>query len=260
MGSGTEESWGTDGPLRRLQKDRKLTVIEKQETKNAAQRKDLLRLWLMISLTFATGLVDAVGYLGLDHVFTGNMTGNIVILAMALAGGDDLPLMGPLVALTGFIAGAAVAGLILAKGGSSWTGRTTGLMTTATLLLGAASIFAFVTGAEVSADAGVVLAGAMAFEMGIQACVARRLAVKEVTTVVVTSTLVSLAGDWFSSSGKGRILNRRLAAILVIFGGAVVGTLLLHLHIGLAVALAALITLCVTVKGHFSWNSHVTPL
>jgi uncharacterized membrane protein YoaK (UPF0700 family) len=27
-----------------------------------------------------TGLVDAVGYFGLDRIFTGNMTGSIVIL------------------------------------------------------------------------------------------------------------------------------------------------------------------------------------
>ena len=40
---------------------------------------------LMLALTFSTGIVDAVGYLGLDRVFTGNMTGNVVILAEQLA-------------------------------------------------------------------------------------------------------------------------------------------------------------------------------
>jgi hypothetical protein len=38
----------------------------------------------MLALTFTTGIVDAVGYLGLDRVFTANMTGNVVILGMAL--------------------------------------------------------------------------------------------------------------------------------------------------------------------------------
>ena len=50
------------------------------------------------ALTFATGMLDAVGYLGLDRVFTGNMTGNVVILAMALTGADGLPVVGPLLA------------------------------------------------------------------------------------------------------------------------------------------------------------------
>ena len=57
-----------------------------------------LRVWLMVALTFVTGLLDAVGYLGLDRVFTGNMTGNVVILGMGLAGEDSLPVAGPLAA------------------------------------------------------------------------------------------------------------------------------------------------------------------
>ena len=65
-----------------------------------------VHLGSMLALTFATGIIDAVGYLGLDRVFTGNMTGNVVVLGMALAGGNGLPVVGPLVALAGFVAGA----------------------------------------------------------------------------------------------------------------------------------------------------------
>ena len=32
-----------------------------------------LKLILMLALTFSTGIADAVGYLGLDKVFVGNM-------------------------------------------------------------------------------------------------------------------------------------------------------------------------------------------
>lgn len=45
----------------------------------------------MLVLTFSTGMVDAIGYLGFDKVFTGNMTGNVVILGMGLAGAEDTP-------------------------------------------------------------------------------------------------------------------------------------------------------------------------
>ncbi len=65
---------------------------------------------LMLALTFSTGIVDAVGYLGLDRVFTGNMTGNVVILGMALVGGDDLPVVGPVIALVAFFVGAMIGG------------------------------------------------------------------------------------------------------------------------------------------------------
>ena len=70
---------------------------------------------LMLRLTFVTGVVDAVGYLAVDRVSTGNMTGNVVILAMALGGADDLPVLGPLSALATFTVGALVAGLILRR-------------------------------------------------------------------------------------------------------------------------------------------------
>ena len=54
----------------------------------AAVPADRLHLVLMLVLTFTTGIVDAVGFLGLDRVFTGNMTGNVVILGMAAEGAE----------------------------------------------------------------------------------------------------------------------------------------------------------------------------
>jgi hypothetical protein len=86
-----------------------------------------VRLWLMLALTFGTGIVDAVGYLGLDRVFTGNMTGNVVILGMAVVGADDLPVLGPLLALCGFMAGAAVGGRTLKNATPGWTKRASAL-------------------------------------------------------------------------------------------------------------------------------------
>ena len=40
---------------------------------------------MLLVLTVTTGLIDAVSYLGLGHVFTANMTGNIVLLGFGLA-------------------------------------------------------------------------------------------------------------------------------------------------------------------------------
>ena len=77
---------------------------------------DRVHLWLMLALTFSTGVIDAVGYLGLDNVFTGNMTGNVVLLGMAFAGGADLPVLRPALALLFFMLGAALAGRMLRRG------------------------------------------------------------------------------------------------------------------------------------------------
>ena len=45
---------------------------------------DRLSVGLLV-LTAVSGTVDAVSYLGLGHVFTANMTGNVVLLAFAAA-------------------------------------------------------------------------------------------------------------------------------------------------------------------------------
>ena len=41
--------------------------------------------YALLGMTAVTGLVDAVSFLSLGHVFTANMTGNIVFLAFAIA-------------------------------------------------------------------------------------------------------------------------------------------------------------------------------
>ena len=40
----------------------------------------------LFGLTFVTGVIDAVSFLGLGHVFTANMTGNVVLLGFAIGG------------------------------------------------------------------------------------------------------------------------------------------------------------------------------
>ena len=39
---------------------------------------------LLLVVTFTTGMMDAVSVLGLGHVFTASMTGNVVFLGFAL--------------------------------------------------------------------------------------------------------------------------------------------------------------------------------
>ena len=63
----------------------------------------------LLGLTFTTGLIDAVSYLGLGHVFTANMTGNIVFLGFGIAGGSGLPVLAPIVSLVAFLVGAVPA-------------------------------------------------------------------------------------------------------------------------------------------------------
>src|ERR1700758_3322999 len=71
----------------------------------------------LLVLTFTTGLVDAVSYLGLNHVFTANMTGNVVLLGFGIAGRGGLPVVAPLVSLGAFLVGAGGGGLLARAAG-----------------------------------------------------------------------------------------------------------------------------------------------
>ena len=209
-----------------------------------------LHLALMLALTFSTGMIDAVGYLGLDRVFTGNMTGNVVILGMALTGADGLPIIGPIIALVLFLVGAAVAGRTLRRAEVGWSGRTTVLfLVVGVLLIASAAVMLLV--AHPVEPVKLAVTGALGLAMGMQAGAARQIGVKDVTTVVVTSTMVGLAFDSvFAARTKGHPWPRRALAIALIGAGAAVGALLLQVHIGLGMGVAAVITLVAALVGH----------
>ncbi len=204
---------------------------------------------LMLALTFSTGIVDAVGYLGLDRVFTGNMTGNVVILGMALVGAAGLPVLGPVVALAGFLVGAALAGRALRPLEAGWARRTS-------LLLGLVAVLMLALAALLLLDpepphaVALAVTGVLGGAMGLQAGTARHVAVKDVTTVVVTSTLTGFAADSFAGSGKGAQPLRRGTAVVLILAGAGAGALLLRWHLGAGLLAAGAVTLVVTVAGH----------
>ncbi|GAA1990787.1 YoaK family protein [Isoptericola halotolerans] len=204
----------------------------------------------MLALTFSTGIADAVGYLGLDRVFTGNMTGNVVILGMALAGGDDLPVTGPLLAFATFMGGAAIGGVALRPIKAGWSRRTTAMFGLVGAVLVALTVILVVFDDGMPHGVQLTVTGLLAAAMGLQAAVARHLAVKEITTVVVTSTITGLAMDSRVLGGHGNHALRRLGAIGLIGAGACVGALLLQVHLAWGVGLSALITVAVAVVGH----------
>ena len=215
-----------------------------------------IHLVLMLALTFSTGVIDAVGYLGLDRVFTGNMTGNVVILGMAIAGADGLPIAGPAVALVSFMAGAAIGGRVLKPVAAGWSTRSTALFSVVGALMTGIAITLFVVGNRPERPVELVVTSLLAVAMGIQAATARHLAVKDITTVVVTSLITGLAADSRIGAGIGQPWARRIAALALISAGATGGALALSLHLGAGVAISAVIVLAVALVGHLAERAH----
>src|SRR3954451_23113789 len=73
----------------------------------------------LVGLPVGRGLVDAVSYVALGHVFVANMTGIVVFLGFALAGAPGLSAPASIAALGAFLAGAVAGGRIA----SHWDGH-----------------------------------------------------------------------------------------------------------------------------------------
>ncbi|WP_165807962.1 YoaK family protein [Microbacterium sp. TPD7012] len=221
----------------------------------SGERAPTVTLWMMMVLTFVTGLVDAVGFLGLDRVFVGNMTGNIVILGMAVAGADDLPVLGPAIALGTFTVGAYIGGMVLRRRRREWSGGVSLLLLTGAFVLALLGVAYLIPDWAASDVLELIASSTTAAAMGMQAAVARSLAVADVTTVVVTSTLTSLASESLVDGGVKGVWNRRFAAIAIIFVGALVGALLLRFGVAVPLLLAGALTVAVVAFGHRSLHT-----
>jgi uncharacterized membrane protein YoaK (UPF0700 family) len=192
---------------------------------------------LLLVLTAVTGLVDAVSYLKLGHVFVANMTGNVVFLGFAVADAAEFSVAASLLAIAAFLAGALAGGRI----GSSSGGHRARLLATATWLqmaLVGAALLVSLTGADPEAAfAHYSMIGLLALAMGLQNATARRLGVPDLTTTVLTLTLTGFAADSTLAGGKNPRPGRRLLATGTMFLGAAVGTFLVF-HAGAAAVLA----------------------
>jgi hypothetical protein len=67
---------------------------------------------ILLLMTVATGIVDAVSFLALGRVFTANMTGNVVLLGFAFAGVPGLSISRSALALLAFLFGAVLGGRV----------------------------------------------------------------------------------------------------------------------------------------------------
>ncbi|MFI2261342.1 YoaK family protein [Streptomyces tubercidicus] len=206
---------------------------------------------LMLTLTVVTGLVDAVSYLGLGHVFVANMTGNVVFLGFALAGAPNLSAVASVVALAAFLLGALAGGRL----GTRFATHRGHLLRTATA---AQSVLVAVTVAVTAVTDGRVTTGVqytlivcLGLGMGLQNAVARRLGVPDLTTTVLTLTLTGLAADSTPAGGAAPRPGRRILSVLAMLLGALVGAaLLLHGHLVLTLGLVLLLLALTSVITH----------
>ena len=196
--------------------------------------------------TAITGLIDAISYLALGHVFTANMTGNVVFLAFAVAGAPGLSITRSLTALVAFLIGAVIGGRAATRLSElvrpNWV-ATALIMESALLLVAtlAAINFRDPSGSSFQLYSIIVLT---ACAMGIRNATVRKLGIPDITTTVLTLTITGLGADSRLAGGTNPRWGRRLIAVLLMFLGAAIGTLLLRRSLVLPLATATLLSIC----------------
>jgi uncharacterized membrane protein YoaK (UPF0700 family) len=230
---------------------------------------DQRKLWLAVCLTWTAGLVDAVGYIALYHIYTANMSGNSIAFGASGAGWNWYRAFERGTPIFFFFLGLCLCGFLL-----EWSRRRRRRAPLARLLaLEAACLvaFALLAGRFLSLHPNgsidypwlfLLLIALAAGAMGLQNASLTHVGPLSIHTTHVTGTLLTCAqhlvryGFWFGDHARGHS-TRRLARLLRLsprqqswrdamflaglwvgyVAGAVVGTILLH-YIGLA-ALAA---------------------
>lgn len=188
-------------------------------------RDPLLRT--LTVLTLLSGIADAISYLGLGHVFTANMTGNIVLFGFAAARWPGFSGLASGISVIGFLAGAAAAGRLAVSWGDKRR-RLLVALVVETAMAGASAVISFVHGGIDTGAARFTVIALLAFAMGARNSTVRRLAVPDMTTTVLTLTLTGLAADSSLAKGDNPRAGRRAMAVVCMVVGSYVGALMMR--------------------------------
>jgi len=204
---------------------------------------------LLGALTLMTGLVDAVSYLRLGHVFVANMTGNVVFLGFAFAGAGDISIPGSLVALTAFLIGGVLGGRFIQRHGDTQHRLLFATTGAKIVLIGLAALLALRVG--LGGGSRYAITALLGISMGLQNAAVRKISIPDLTTTVLTMTLTGIAADSSLAGGTNPRLGRRISSVLIMFLGALIGgALVLRVNAAAALAAAFVVLLAVfTVSG-----------
>ncbi|BBY39597.1 membrane protein [Mycobacterium mantenii] len=177
----------------------------------------------LLLLTFATGLADSISILALGHVFVANMTGNVIFLGFWLAPSTTVDLNAVAVALPTFVCTTIVSGRLSRHLGDRTRAWITTVLSTEIVLLIALSILAGTGVLRYQGTSKLVLIGMLAVTFGLQHSSARQFGIRELSTTVLTSTIVSLGLDSRLAGGTGERERLRAGVVATMCAGAFFG-------------------------------------
>jgi uncharacterized membrane protein YoaK (UPF0700 family) len=182
------------------------------------------RVAVVLGLALIAGLVDAVSFLGLGTVFTANMTGNVILLGLAVGEWSGAQALRAGIAFVGFAAGLLLCGLILRRG---LRRHVTIALSVEALLLAVFAGWWVVSGGQLEHAERLVLIGIAGIAMGVQSAAGLAIALYRMPTTYVSGTLADLIRDTVHHAALPPAWPTRAGVILAVGGGAAIGAALL---------------------------------
>lgn len=202
----------------------------------------------LLLLTFATGLADSISILVLGHVFVANMTGNVIFLGFWLAPRTNIDLTAVSVALPTFVVTTIFSGRLSRFFGERARAWITTVLATEIVLLLTLSVLAGTGVLHYHDNSKLIMIGFLAVTFGLQHSSARQFGIPELSTTVLTSTIVSLGLDSRLAGGTGERQTLRFAVVVTMCAGAFLGATLSRFFIApVFILVAAVVALSLVI-------------
>ena len=195
----------------------------------------------LLLLTFSTGIVDAISVLVLGHVFVANMTGNVIFLGFWFAPHTVVDITAALVAFVSFVAGAVLGGRLsrhLDGNVRRWLTAALGLEV---VMLATLAILSGMGVLDYHDNTKLILIAGLALTFGSQAATARQFGIQELSTTVLTTTIVGIGFDSRVAGGTGHREKLRYSVVLTMCAGALVGATLTRWFVAPVIGLSAIV-------------------
>jgi uncharacterized membrane protein YoaK (UPF0700 family) len=190
-----------------------------------------LRDRLVVLLAVVSGATDATGFLALGGAFASVMTGNMVLVGVAVGSGDGSLVGVLLFAIGGYVAGAAIGAGVAGspqEGDPLWPRTVTRALLVELVLFVVFAVAWWVQGARPDGSWAAALLGLTAVALGIQSSAIQRFGVPGLSTTYLTGTLTTIVIRLVGRQPPNTVRHS--------------GSILLGLVVGAGVA-AALVTL-----------------
>jgi uncharacterized membrane protein YoaK (UPF0700 family) len=195
----------------------------------------------LLLLTFSTGIVDAISVLVLGHVFVANMTGNVIFLGFWFAPHTVVNMTAALVAFVSFVTGAVLGGRLSRHLDGNVRRWLTVALGVEVIMLATLSILSGAGVLDYHNNTKLILIAGLALTFGSQAATARQFGIQELSTTVLTTTIVGIGFDSRVAGGTGHREKLRYSVVLTMCAGALLGATLTRWFVAPVIGLSAVV-------------------